>query len=77
MKLSLNWIKEYVDVSDKKDEEIIQGLMLSTAEIEQVEKKGNDLKSIVVGEIIEIENVENNISLVNVKYGKDKQEKVI
>jgi len=55
MKISLNWIKDFVNVSSKySGEELGRLLTLKTAEVEEVIDRGSVFEKIVVGEIIEI-----------------------
>lgn len=56
MFVSMNWISDFVDLSDQNLEEIIHRFTLSTAEVEGIEYKGKDIKDVVVGEIISCEN---------------------
>lgn len=56
MLVSMNWISDFVDLSDQNLEEIIHRFTLSTAEVEGIEYKGKDIKDVVVGEIISCEN---------------------
>ena len=55
MKISLNWIKDYVDLSGIDTEEIVKRFNLSTAEIENVEYMGAKTHGVVFGKILEIE----------------------
>ena len=52
MKISINWIKDYVDLSGIEVDELVKRFNLSTAEIEGVEKKGEDIQNIVFGKIL-------------------------
>lgn len=54
MKLSLNWIKEFVDIDDEIIEELPHKLTMSTAEVEEVEYKGKEVAGVVVGIITHI-----------------------
>ena len=56
MKISLNWIKDYVDLSGIDTEEIVKRFNLSTAEIENVEYMGAKTHGVVFGKIIEVSN---------------------
>ena len=47
MYISLNWINDYVDLSNISKDEIIKRFVLSTAEIESVVEKGQDTSGIV------------------------------
>lgn len=55
MKISLNWIKEFVNLPENLEAQKLADLFTArTAEIEQVENQGENLNNIVVGEILEI-----------------------
>ena len=54
MKISLNWIKDYVDLSGIEPEEIVKRFNLSTAEIENVEYMGSKTYGVVFGKILEV-----------------------
>lgn len=54
MIISINWLKDFVDLSGITNKEIIKRVTLSTAEIEEVIEKGKDLKGVVVGQITEV-----------------------
>ena len=51
MKISLNWINDYVDLKGVNPDELIKKIGLKTAEIEGVEYKGKDLKGVIVARI--------------------------
>lgn len=51
MKISLNWLNEFVDLSGIDIKEIVSRFSLSTAEIEGYEIKGKQNSGVVVGEI--------------------------
>lgn len=51
MIISLNWIKEYVDLDGIEVDELIKKFGLATAEVESVTYKGRDIKNVVVAEI--------------------------
>lgn len=55
MKISINWIKDYVDLSGIEVDELVKRFNLSTAEIEDVEYKGKDIENVVFGKILKIE----------------------
>ncbi|MBQ9471762.1 MAG: phenylalanine--tRNA ligase subunit beta [Ruminococcus sp.] len=56
MFLSMNWIKEFVDLSGLDDIELINRFSLSTAEVENdIQFKGSDISGIVVAEIKSVE----------------------
>ncbi len=55
MKLSLNWIREYVDLpADLTMDQLSYDLTMRTVEVEGIENPGDSLKNVVIGQIIEI-----------------------
>ena len=56
MIISLNWIKDFVDLSGIEVDELTKRFGLSTAEIETVTRVGDNLKNIVVAKILSVEN---------------------
>lgn len=56
MFVSINWIKEYVNLDGLDVNKLINQFTLSTAEVEDVYVKGADIKNVVVGQILTIEN---------------------
>ena len=63
MFVSINWIKEYVDLEGLDIKSLINSFTLATAEVEDIIVKGEDLRDVVVGEIISIENHPNSKKL--------------
>ena len=55
MLVSMNWIKEYVDLEGMDLEKLIMQFTLSTAEVEDIIVKGKDVQNVVVGEIVSFE----------------------
>ena len=55
MKLSLDWLGQYVDLSNISPEEVAYKLTMATAEVEGVESVRRVVANIVVGEITAIE----------------------
>ncbi len=55
MYLSLEWVKDYLKLPKKTDQELALDLTMSTVEVEEVFKVQNTLKDIVIGKIKEIE----------------------
>jgi len=54
MKISLNWIKEYISVPETESIDALQDKMVSTGlDIEGVENESDKLKNFVVGEVLE------------------------
>ncbi len=60
MKVSLNWIKDYVDLSGIDEDELVKRFNLSTAEIEKVEKKGADISGVVFGKVVSVDSHPDN-----------------
>lgn len=57
MFLSMNWIKDFVDLSGLDDLKLINQFSLSTAEVENdIQFKGSDVSGVVVAEIKSVEN---------------------
>ena len=56
MFVSINWIKEYVDLSGLDIKELINKFTLATAEVEEIYEKGTDIEHVIVGQIISVEN---------------------
>ena len=55
MKLSLNWIKDYVQIPDDMDlKKLAYDLTMSTVEVENTEELGKRFEGIVVGQIKEV-----------------------
>ena len=57
MKLSLEWLRQYVDIPDLAPEKITHELTMATAEVEGVDVLRRSVKDIVVGEITAIESI--------------------
>ena len=55
MLVSMNWIRDFVNLDGEDIEKLIKRFTLSTAEVEEIYKKGEDIKDVVVGEIISCE----------------------
>ena len=60
MIISLNWIKEFVNLDGITVNELVKRFGLSTAEVEGVEYVGNDIDKVVVAEILSVENHPNS-----------------
>jgi phenylalanyl-tRNA synthetase beta chain len=54
MRVSLNWLKEYVDI-DVSPEELAHQMTMLGLEIESIERLGGGIKDVFVGEILSIE----------------------
>lgn len=69
MQLSLNWLKDFIDLPKKiTAEELAKRLSLHTVEVEKIEKQADKFKNIVIGKILEINKHPNadRLSLVKV-----------
>ena len=55
MYISMNWIKDFVDLEGIDVDELINRFTLSTAEVEGVIKYGYDIKGVVIGRIESVE----------------------
>ena len=54
MKISLNWIKDFVNLDGIEVDELVKRFGLSTAEVEGVEYVGKDIENVVVAEILSV-----------------------
>lgn len=54
MRVSLNWLKEYVDI-DLSPEELAHEMTMLGLEIESIERLGGDIREVYVGRILSIE----------------------
>ncbi len=59
MFISINWIKDFVDLEGIDVKDLIYKFTMSTAEVEGIVEYGKDTKDVVVGRIVSVENVEN------------------
>lgn len=74
MYISINWIKDFVDLDGIDVEKLIYKFTMSTAEVEGIEKKGYDVNGVIAAQILSVENVENSKKLhkLMVDTGKEK-----
>ena len=54
MKISLNWIKDYVDLKGIDIKELWYRFTMSTAEVEEVEFVGQDIQNVVVAKVLSV-----------------------
>ena len=54
MLISMNWIRDYVDLDGLAMPELLQRFTLSTAEIDEVTEKGKDVSGVVAGRILSV-----------------------
>ncbi|TNE72504.1 phenylalanine--tRNA ligase subunit beta [bacterium] len=52
MKISLNWLKNYIDLDDKTPDEIENRITLLGLEVDEMESIGSDLEGVVVGKVL-------------------------
>jgi len=74
MKISIEWISQYVDIKDIKPEEIANRLTMSTAEVEGIEYVQRAINGVVVGQIVEVQPIagEKQLTVVVVDCGDQK-----
>lgn len=63
MLVSINWIKDYVDLDGYDIKQLISKFTLATAEVEDIYYMGKDVQKVVVGEIKTLENHPNSKKL--------------
>ncbi len=63
MFVSINWIKDYVDLDGLDIKKLIESFTLATAEVEDIIEKGADIENVVVGEILSVEEHPNSKKL--------------
>ncbi len=63
MKASIEWLKEYSDI-DVDSAKLGDILTMTGSKVETIEQKGNDIKNVVVGKILEIKKHEDSDHLV-------------
>ena len=63
MFLSMNWIGDFVDLSGLDKKALIRNFTLSTAEVEDIIVKGEDVKGVIVAKIVSVENHPNSKKL--------------
>ncbi|MBH1940182.1 phenylalanine--tRNA ligase subunit beta [Mobilitalea sibirica] len=73
MLISMNWISEFTDLSGVDIKELINQFTLSTAEVEDIYEMGKNIKDVVVGKLVEINDHPNSkkLHLVKVDIGSE------
>ncbi len=73
MFISMNWISEFTDLSGINLKELIGRFTLATAEVEDIYEYGKNIKDVVVGKIIEINDHPNSkkLHLLKVDIGSE------
>lgn len=74
MYISINWIKDFVDLDGIDVEKLIYKFTMSTAEVEGITKYGQDIDGVIVAQILSVDEVENSKKLhkLMVDTGKEK-----
>ena len=54
MLFSMNWVRDFVDLSDLDIDALIHRFTLSTAEVEEVIHKGEDIRGVIVAKILSV-----------------------
>lgn len=79
MLISLNWLNDYVDLSDLTPEQVGELLSLHTAEVEGIEEVGASIADVVVGEVLERDQHPDadKLSVTTVSYGAEENVGVV
>jgi phenylalanyl-tRNA synthetase beta chain len=79
MKISLNWLSDYVDLSDVSPERVAELLSLHTAEVEGIEVFGEAILDVVIGQVIECGQHPDadKLSVTQVEYGAEAPAQVV
>lgn len=73
MYISINWIKDFVDLNGIDLEKLINRFTLSVAEVEGIIKYGQNIKDVTTAKIVEIEKIlnSNKLRLIKVDNGNE------
>ncbi|MGN1212454.1 MAG: phenylalanine--tRNA ligase subunit beta [Christensenellales bacterium] len=73
MKISLNWINDYVDLSGVDLKDLINKFTLSTAEVEDMYEVGKDISGVIVAKVVSCQNHpnSNHLHLLKVDTGSE------
>ncbi|MCR4790342.1 MAG: phenylalanine--tRNA ligase subunit beta [Treponemataceae bacterium] len=73
MFVSMNWIQEYVDLSGFDIESLIKRFTLSTAEVEEIYHKGEEVQGVIIAQIESVEKHPDSkkLHLLKVNTGKE------
>ena len=79
MKISINWLQDFVDLSGISTDEIVKRFNLSTAEIEEVEHKGENIEGVITARIDKILKHPNSekLQIMQLNIGKDEPVQVL
>ncbi|MDR1397802.1 MAG: phenylalanine--tRNA ligase subunit beta [Desulfarculales bacterium] len=73
MKLSLNWLKQYVDLDDLEVKQIANELTMKTAEVEEIHHLAPRMDGIVVAKVEKITSLGDSGNLASVHLGSDEE----
>ena len=78
MKISLNWLSDFVDFIEKDPNKIEEALTMSVAEVDEIETQGELLNNCCIGKVVSIETHPNadKLKLCNVKTDKGEKKVV-
>ena len=73
MKVSINWIKDFIDLDGIDIEKMIAKFTMGVAEVEGIEYKGKNISGVVTAKILEVNEVPNSkkLHLLKVDDGKE------
>ena len=71
MKISLDWIAQYVDLSDLSPQTIAHRLTMATAEVEGMETLGRALDGVRIGHVLSVEPLGDRQTFVSVQCGAE------
>ncbi|MFT7516854.1 MAG: phenylalanyl-tRNA synthetase beta chain [Myxococcota bacterium] len=79
MKISLNWIGDFVDISDISADEVSSLLSMHTAEVEGIEYSGANIAGVIVAEVLTcVQHPDaDKLSVTTLNYGGDETVQVV
>ena len=78
MRVSLKWLREFVDI-DLEVEELVARLNMSGTKVEAVHLPGRDIEGVIVAEVLNISEHPNadSLILVDVRTGEGHEQRVV
>jgi phenylalanyl-tRNA synthetase beta chain len=78
VRLSVNWLRDYVDI-DASDDELAHRLSFSGSKVEEIHRPGRGITNVVVAEVLEIHQHPNadNLTLVDVDRGDGEAQRIV
>ena len=73
MYISINWIKDFVDLEGIDVENLIYKFTMSTAEVEGITKHGQDVSGVITARIESVEEIENSKKLHKLMVNNGKE----